>query len=155
LEKTMKRLARVLLSLSLSTFGATGCGGTAPPTVLLNIMGVSEMTALIDTTLTSGGRSATTSFYRDSNNSYINTPPPGMPPMVPSPANIQLAFDLPEKTTGTVRITLLFKGAAAMMPMMPMAPLSVLQSGCATADVSAGGLVTVPVTPMMGQVSCP
>ncbi|MFO0575673.1 MAG: hypothetical protein U1A78_16885 [Polyangia bacterium] len=154
----MKRLAKilplVLLPMFLSLWGAAGCG-SAPPTVLLNIMGAAEMVARIDAAIANNGRSASVSFYRDTNNNYSTTSA-GMPPMMPSPANIQLAFDLPASTTGAVRITLSFQGAASQqMPMMGVPPLQVLQVGCATADVSAGGLVTIPVTPMAAPATCP
>lgn len=142
------------LSLGLSLWGAAGCG-SAPPTVLLNIMGVAEMTARIDAVIANGGRSAGVTFYRDSNNSYTTTTV-GMPAMLPSPTNIQLAFDLPASTTGQVKLTLSFMGVSTQqMPMTGMPPLQVLQVGCATADVSAGGLTTLSVTPVTAPAMCP
>lgn len=154
----MKRLAKILplllLPIFLSPWGAAGCG-SAPPTVLLNIMGVADMTARIDAIVVNSGRSASVAFYRDSTNSYT-TSAATMPAMLPSPTNIQLAFDLPASTTGAVKVTLSFLGAPMQqMPMMGMPPLQVLQIGCATADVSAGGLSTIPVTPMAPPVMCP
>lgn len=153
----MKRLAKILplllLPIFLSPWGAAGCG-SAPPTLLLNVMGVADMTARIDAVVVSNGRSASVAFYRDSTNSYTTTV--SMPAMLPSPTNIQLAFDLPASTTGAVKVTLSFQGAnMQQMPMMGMPPLQVLQIGCAMADVSAGGLITLPVTPMVPPVTCP
>lgn len=149
----MKRLARMLLLLLLPLCGAAGCGSTLP-TVLLDIMGIPDMTGRITAVVMNSGRTSTTALYRDSTNSY-STAFSGMPPMLPSPGNIQMAFDLPEKTTGLVKITLSFDTAPPPMMGMPMGMLTTTHVGCASADVSPGGLLRVSVTARPVPVQCP
>jgi hypothetical protein len=149
----MPRSLRLLPALLLPLIGACG---PAFPTLLVDIAGIPEMTGQLSLTVTHGGRNSTPVTYsRDSNNKFIATTSMLMPPMAPAPSNTQVALDLPEGTSGAVRVSI--QALVGMMATMgqPQQPLTATHSGCGSADVPKGGLYNIKVQLIMSTALCP
>lgn len=149
----MSRSVRLLPALLFPLIGACG---PAFPTLLVDIAGIPEMTGQLSLTVTHGGKNSTPVTYsRDSNNKFIATASMMMPPMAPAPSNTQVALDLPEGTSGAVRVSIqALVGMMGMMGQQPPPPM-VTHSGCGSADVPKGGLYSVKVQLIMSTALCP
>lgn len=148
----MTRSLRLLPALLLPLAGACG---PAFPTLLVDIAGIPDMTGQLSLTVTNNGRnSSPVSYSRDSNNKFIVSASMIMPPMAPAPSNTQVALDLPEGTTGAVRVSI--QALVGMMTMgQPTTPPMATHSGCGSADVPSGGLYNIKVQLVMSTALCP
>jgi hypothetical protein len=136
MPRSLPRLPALLLSLLLA---APACGPEIP-TLLVDVGGIPDMAGRLQVTISNSGRTSSAVAYgRDSSNKFVTPQPAGMPPMAPAPASIQVAFDLPDGTTGTVKVSVLAEVGGMMMP------LTVTHTGCGTTDVTGGGLYNVKV----------
>ena len=149
----MPRSLRLLPALLLLLVGACG---PAFPTLLVDLAGIPDMTGQLSLTVTHGGRySAPVSYSRDSNNKFIPTTSMIMPPMAPAPSNMQLALDLPEGTTGMVRVSVqALVGMMTMQGQQPTPPMAT-HSGCGSAEVPSGGLYNIKIQLVMSTALCP
>lgn len=149
----MPRSLRLLPALLLPLVGACG---PAFPTLLVDIAGIPEMTGQLTATVSYNGKnSLPVGYARDSSNKFIATSAMIMPPMGPAPSNTQIAFDLPEGTTGSVRVSVqALVGMMTMMGQQPQPPTAT-HSGCGMADVPSGGLYNIKVQLVMSTALCP